>query len=339
MRNNKIDLLRFIGLAMIVFAHISPPTLLFQIRNFDVPLMVFISGVSFKLSYKPNKSYINYIWKRVKRLVFPPWIFLAFFFIISHFVFKNEIPMHSIVTSFIFLSGIGYVWIIGVFLLMSFIAPFLYSVEKRMGANSHFFIYIVLAFVFYEVFQQSTHQYFIANKYLKIIGRIIFYIIPYSIIYLLGIRILRFSKKSIAIISGFCFLVFAALGVCLYIREGYFVPTQIYKFPLSTYYVSYAMAISMLLWVVGDFIWLKLNEKLKVFVLFVSENSIWIYLWHIPFVFLINTWDANFILEYVLVLFLAILMVFIQVNFLEKVIITKLSNKKTIKNLRVLFKG
>ncbi|SFK21637.1 hypothetical protein SAMN04488079_106193 [Methylophaga sulfidovorans] len=47
MRDHRIDLLRFIGLSMIIFAHVGPPSILFQLRNFDVPLMVLISGMSY----------------------------------------------------------------------------------------------------------------------------------------------------------------------------------------------------------------------------------------------------------------------------------------------------
>ncbi len=79
MRNEKIDLLRFIGLIMIIFAHVGYSGFFMQIRNFDVPLMVVVSGMSFSIGYK-NESYIQYLWKRVKRLLFPVWIFLTIYF-------------------------------------------------------------------------------------------------------------------------------------------------------------------------------------------------------------------------------------------------------------------
>jgi len=74
LRNERIDFLRFLGLCMIILAHVDPSDGLFQLRNFDVPLMVLISGVSFGLSYK-GEPYGSYVWKRVKRLLLPVWIF------------------------------------------------------------------------------------------------------------------------------------------------------------------------------------------------------------------------------------------------------------------------
>ena len=46
LRDPAVDLLRFIGISMIFLAHIGPPAALFQLRSFDVPLMIFVSGLS-----------------------------------------------------------------------------------------------------------------------------------------------------------------------------------------------------------------------------------------------------------------------------------------------------
>ena len=64
MRDKRIDLLRFIGLSMIILAHVTPPDVIMQIRNFDVPLMVIISGISFAISFKNSEKFTIYVWKR-----------------------------------------------------------------------------------------------------------------------------------------------------------------------------------------------------------------------------------------------------------------------------------
>lgn len=51
MRDEKVDSPRFVGLAMVVLAHVGPPEWLFQLRNFDVLLMVLLSGISFILKF------------------------------------------------------------------------------------------------------------------------------------------------------------------------------------------------------------------------------------------------------------------------------------------------
>lgn len=58
-RDDTVDVLRFIGLAMIILAHVDSPSVLFQLRNFDVPLIVLISSMLFGLSYKNNTPHIK----------------------------------------------------------------------------------------------------------------------------------------------------------------------------------------------------------------------------------------------------------------------------------------
>ncbi len=46
-RNKTIDALKVIGILLILFAHIRAPVGIFQIRTFDVPMMVFYLDVLF----------------------------------------------------------------------------------------------------------------------------------------------------------------------------------------------------------------------------------------------------------------------------------------------------
>lgn len=70
-RDIKIDFIRFIGISLIILAHASPPNWLFQLRNFDVPLMVVLSGYLYSMkSKKSNQLNLQYIIKRFKRLVY-----------------------------------------------------------------------------------------------------------------------------------------------------------------------------------------------------------------------------------------------------------------------------
>jgi len=325
---------------MIILAHCSPDdSIIFQIRNFDVPLMVLISGISFKLSYKNNNNYFKYVWKRIKRLVFPVWIFLFFFFITTNFIFPNKFSSKQIITSFLLLSGIGYVWIIRVFLLVALVAPLLFKMDKKITSNIRFFSILIVSLLLFECLRINTYNYFQSNNYLKIISNILFYIIPYSLIYLLGIRIFNLQKDYIIKIFIICLVTFTYFGSVLFFNENKFIPTQVYKYPSSTYYLSYALSVSLFLWIYGDYIWTKLNDKIKQFTLFIASHSIWIYLWHIPFIFIINTTDVNYFIEYLFVLFFAISITFLQVYILEKYILPNMSNLKIKKNLKTLFKG
>ena len=44
-RKHYVDAAKVVGLLCIVMAHVSPPGIVAQLRNFDVPLMVIVSGI------------------------------------------------------------------------------------------------------------------------------------------------------------------------------------------------------------------------------------------------------------------------------------------------------
>ena len=76
-REPSIDILRFIGLSLLILAHVDSPFIIHQIRMFDVPMMVFISGLSYggKDIDDIGKFYLN----RIKRLLIPVWTFIPIY--------------------------------------------------------------------------------------------------------------------------------------------------------------------------------------------------------------------------------------------------------------------
>lgn len=58
-RDKSIDVLRAIALTGMIIIHISPTIgWISEIRSFDVPLMVFLSGVSYTLSSGGGQDFI-----------------------------------------------------------------------------------------------------------------------------------------------------------------------------------------------------------------------------------------------------------------------------------------
>jgi len=338
MRDYRIDLLRFIGLSMIMLAHVDPPNIIFQLRNFDVPLMVLISGMSFGLTYK-NERYLEYVWRRVKRLVLPVWIFLAAYFF-ALFVFKpqaSDLETSIIFSSFLFMKGFGYVWIIRVFLLVALVAPFIYKVNKEVKSDGIYFLSLLMIMVAYEVclFLSASAIVSGLGEYFSLV---VYYLIPYSILFAFGLRLLTISLATQIRFIIFSALIFTGLVCFLWVKTGHFVVTQEYKYPPSLYYLSYALTISMVLWVTSSKI-LKGLEKciyLKSVILFIASNSIWIYLWHIPLIKIIN---INFAIKYTIVFFIAVLITYIQVLIVTKLIIPKITKVKFKKNIKILFTG
>ena len=81
-RNVTIDILRIIGLFLVIAAHCEFPEWFYELREFDVVTLVAVSGMSFYASSgRSNESYGNYVKKRFLRLVLPVWEFLVLFFV------------------------------------------------------------------------------------------------------------------------------------------------------------------------------------------------------------------------------------------------------------------
>ena len=194
-----IDYLKVIGLFCIILAHVCSNQYILQVRNFDVPLMVIISGFlaidSYKRSIENNSSLFSYYWKRISRLLIPTWIFLSLYFALVFLfvlIVKGNYPYSSstILRSFLLLDGIGYVWIIRVYLICSILTPVFFYFNDKIKSNSMKFIILLIMYVLYELFVFSG-----INESNAIFEFIIAYAIPYGIIYVLGMlsrnRLLR----------------------------------------------------------------------------------------------------------------------------------------------------
>ena len=323
---------------MIILAHVGPPTILFQIRNFDVPLMVLVSGMSFSLAFK-RESYSQYVWKRMNRLLFPVWIFLSIYFLFL-FVFKpssGDLSYHKILTSYLLISGISYVWIIRVFILVSLVAPFIYLFHKNTKSNNNFYLIILAVFLIYETCRYFLMPY-ISYGYCRILSYIIFYMIPYSLLFAFGLRISNNSYRENCTLFVCSLLLFFVLFTLLWYKTGYIVPIQAYKYPPSIYYFSYGVAISIFLWITGDRICriLQKNKMINDIIGFVSQNTLWIYLWHIP---LVKSLHTNFALQYLVTFVTAICITCFQVSLVNNVIIPKISSDMWKKYTKILFTG
>lgn len=156
-RDLSIDLLRCTGMVLIVLAHsISSDTAVFHLRAFDVPLMIFVSGICF--AGKEIKSYWSFIWKRAKRLLIPTYLFLfAYFslvFIAKIAGFDFGIRKEHVIGSFLLLEGIGFVWIIRVFLIIAILTPLLLWISNRIKFMLAFCLVLLTfqtALVYYQV--------------------------------------------------------------------------------------------------------------------------------------------------------------------------------------------
>lgn len=290
-----IDKLKTLGLLLIFLAHVSPPVFLFQLRNFDVILMIIVSCILFFLSRK-KLSFGDYILKRFKRLVIPTWIFLTIFFILS-FLTGAYFNLKVIISSFALHGGIGYVWVIKIYLLVAIILPLI----KPLLLKKEKILYIIslLSLILNEFFAFTGYFDNFAYKY--IIGYIIpcFFIIIYS--YWLTVS----STKKILLASLSFFTIYTVAAIFLFQKNGSYIDTNSFKYPFRIYYLSFGLSISSIFFIYFKKIESSFNSSkfLTQIVNFTSRNSLWLYLIHIQVVIVLNSlFDFNWFLKYILLI-------------------------------------
>jgi len=337
-RDERIDLLRFIGLMMVMLAHVYPPAWVAQLRNFDVPLMVLVSALSFGASYKAE-SYGSYIWARVKRLVFPVWLFVTLLFLLEWLTgFPQQLPSaDKIIRTYQLLDGIGYVWVIRVFLLVALVAPFLWRFAQQHGATARYWWILLAAYLGYELAvylvlpQASPEIKWLLRDWL-------FYLWPYALVFAVGLKIPTLDSAQLRRFTFGVALVFAAFAVYFAMQHGQWYPTQKFKYPPQHYYLAYALLVGLLLWQLSGVI-LQLCRQLRLirFVLFAGANSIWIYLWHI---FAVQWWHPlSWGYEYLLICTIACALTWLQVRLVHSYLLPRVKLPQHKKNLRALLTG
>jgi len=296
-RDIRFDILKSLGIFSIILAHTINTNILFEIRDFDVPLMVIVSGSLFYCSsYKKNYSFLSYLYKRIPRLIAPVWLFLSFYFISIYFacyLLSKNYPFRlikHIIGSFLLLEGIGYVWIIRVFILMAIVSTLILNLYKYCRRKNYFFVVLLVIYVCYEVLLETFTEVHLENiPLLSILMRdYVFYAIPYGCLFALGICLPTMNRKSISVVAGVFLTVFLMIAGYLYYTQGVIPLPQSFKYPPRLYYVSYGIFMSMLMFTGVDIFCKKYNlnnqeNPIIKFIVFISTSTLWIYLWHILF--------------------------------------------------------
>lgn len=200
-RDNKIDLLKTIGILMIMLAHTyTLPKSLFQFRNFDVILLVLISAMlQTSKNYNNFKEYLSISLKRMLRILLPTWAFLSIFFsiifvysVINHIQFPFSI--WTIFESYILINGIGYVWIMLIYIIMAFIGPFTVKINNMYNSKK-VVISVIFIYILYELILTNIeiNNLSILNY---IYQQVFIYGLGYWFIFYIGINIKKNESKN-----------------------------------------------------------------------------------------------------------------------------------------------
>ncbi len=291
-RNLTIDILRVIGTLLVILAHVNIPPVLSTIRSFDVCLLVIISGYIFSETYKPNLHYGKYVLKRFKRLCIPAYITASVIFLtcLALCLVSNRAYPYStteIAETYLLIGGreggIGYFWIIRIYLLMALMAPALKRLDRKITSNIVAIFVPAGALLVSQALYAFTWGKF-GDAYDMLLDNIVISSLAYGAVYFTGIRLQTNRKfKFVAAfafgIASIAFIVYFALS-----SEAYVVSH--YKYPAQAEYIVISTFSALLVWGLVSFIFSR-ARNLGV-ISWISKHSFNIYLIHIVVLFLMS---------------------------------------------------
>lgn len=304
-RDNYIDFLRSLGLLLLVVAHTAAPKAIEALRTFDVPLMVFVSA----LCYRPLVGgYFIYARKRFIRIYKPVFIFLTIIFlaiIICNSLYgKPEIKWPQIIGSYLLLNqpSIGYIWIMRVFIIIALAIPFLYKYSQRQSWLAICLSTAIIIVIQHYVILLINLIYLETVRF--VLSEIIPYLLGYSAIALPALKIKRINTRQMSI-TLFALILSLLIFFFLYGIES----PQLYKYPPQSLYILYGLFCSIGLWKIKPAV-IRLIPISNRAIRYLSQNSMWIYLWHIIPVYVVDYFSnifASWPLRYIFVLTTALI--------------------------------
>ena len=310
-RISYIDFLKVIGLTGIIIAHVNPHSWAMLLRSFDVPLMVILSSIlanrSFAKYSETRSSAFDYYVSRIKRLVIPTWIFLIFNFLLSFIITGQRESIKYYAASFLLTRyGIGYVWIILIYLYSAMLIPAFARLKLSVKGS----IIVSASYILYEIayyYRLGLNDSGLINKFLD---TTFYYIIPYGLLTYLGYNYFKMKNRTKLIIALASFIVFFTLAAYYRSALGSFQLLHIAKYPPRVYYLSYGIGCSFALLILCE------KNNLKVYankvIRFISSHSMWIYLWHILVLAVYGKFNLpeTWFIKLIVVYLLSILIVF-----------------------------
>ncbi len=289
-RDYSLDFLRFLGVLIIMIAHADPPSWLFNLRNFGTPLLIVASAATYSLIYRDRKLVaVDFLRRRMMRLTIPAWVFLTLFFLVYWTMSRTttaSFPFDTkdILDSYAFRGGIGFVWIFSVYIFLALITPVTLRLSKLGTPPGLYGAALCVVYVVYESVL-SVPSVNIAIRQPGSSVAVAAQLVPYTLLFMYGLRIHECNNRCLIVLGGFSFTVYLVLALALS-DGGEFVSTQSYKYPPQLYYLSYAIfAVNFVYLTV---VRLGTVQRIKGAVVWLSRNSLWIYLWHIAAIYILR---------------------------------------------------
>ena len=199
-------------------------------------------------------------------------------------------------------------------MLCAIIMPALVYLKEKMEKKQYYLL-LTCIYIAYEILYCKL------NNQSIILQDIIYYIIPMGICMAIGLEIKDLKDKTIIKTSLIFIIIFVIFTIANFCITGNLITTNNYKYPPRLYYLSYAIGMSLLtIYFVERKNIFNIKEKLDIKIIrFISTHTMWIYLWHILYIILINNFFnyLNWIIKCIIIVVLSMITTYIQTNFVR----------------------
>ncbi len=271
-----IDYLRCTGLLLVIASHVfsSSMPVLQMLFGCNVPIMVVVSGYC---SYSSSDcSYFVYYKKRAKQLIIHSWLFFVFFFLLVGALNLGKTYPYSsiqIVKTFLFLDGIGYTWIIAIFILIAFVTPFIRGIVNKF--NWIIWVWPVIYWILGLLL--------LFFQYDNILTKVFLYSSGYIFLSFVGFVIREKRERINAYIISCLVAIVCCIGVLLFTGRSPF-DLSGNKYPPTVYYITYGLMITLIFMLAFS----KMenfpnagNLLISKCIVYISKVSFDVYLWHV----------------------------------------------------------
>ena len=189
------DYLRCLCILLIIASHVLGTDEIWKqlLFGFNVPCLVILSGY---LSVESSGSSLKqYYWKRAKRLLFPTWVFFAVYFILIGIVSIDSSYPYSltqIVKTFLFMDGIGYTWILAIFVMIAIFTPIYKVMVNKIERNN------LVALILYWILGLTL--FLVPGK--NIIVKLMMYASGYIFLSFFGYCYESYKSKTVILLLG-----------------------------------------------------------------------------------------------------------------------------------------
>lgn len=280
------------------FGSHEPPDWLFNIRVFDVCMLVYASGLTLKYHGNTLTEYLLYIIKRFRRLILPTWFFLIGYFLMcycmSFYDAQWKYSISDYIKSFTFTGGIDYIWIIRVYFLIAIISPVIVKVGESSIFKKHCFICLTGLLLINEALVYVGNQ-IKHDTVQKLYYGFFVYTLEYSIV-----QITAYVSRKIR--TGKLFCTTSVMFLMVWMVNGLSSP-QNAKYPPQALYLLYGLSISLAVCCFVDILNLQIKGSIKSVVEWLSQNSLTIYFYHIIPVSIFekgNYDEMHYLMKYIL---------------------------------------